>query len=328
VSLAVQTIIQDALLKCGVTTQLDAGDPNPEWLTIGLHELQMLLGEWNCNLTINNSQRTYSFLPQALDRIVCGDVSDTTYSATYGVTIPAASPHTYQLPNTNIQELTVAYVTSGLPLQNIVSGTPIAGQVLVNYSTGFLTFAAADAQLLTTAKYTWRSSEGTHPDIYESPMDIQSVSFELGNLTYPCRRVSYNDYQKFSMKQTLEAIPLYYAWDAQYPQSNIFVWPQISSNMTARVVLSRAFVEAEPQSDIDLPSHYYKAMVYNLATQIYTNFPTGGLDSEIIYHARASLEGLKTRQRRARTPRAVSGYRSRTSPGSMFTSPGSPLGSI
>jgi hypothetical protein len=325
-ALSVQTIITDALLKVGVSTELDVGDPAPQWLTIGLHELQMLIGEWNCNLTIQNYLKTYSFTPQYPDHIVLGNVADPIYSMTQGVSIPTTTPWQVQLPNTNIETITVTYVTTGLGLTNIITGTPVSGQVLVNYSTGLLGFAAADEGLLVTVEYTWGNSETTHPDIYEAPMDILSVSTEIGNQTYPCRKCSYNDYQMMSQKEVVSSIPMWYAWDAQFPISNIYIWPTIPAGYTIRLVMSRGFVDVVPQSNLDTPDFYYKALVYNLATQLYTNYPVGGLDDEIIYHARASLEMIKHRNRKARTGRAQGRYNSRPYSNSMFTSPGSPLG--
>ena len=207
---------------------------------------------------------------------------------------------------------------------NIVVGTPTAGQVLVDAVTGQLTFAAANYGAEVTITYQYYQDTDNHVDILDAPMDIDQLSFELAGVVFPCVKVSLAQYQQLSLKQTIQSIPQVYAWDYQYPIGRIYVWPMAQPAMTARITLTRAILEPTSQGQIDVPDYYRKALTYNMATMLYTFYPAGGLDPEVIYHAKASLEGIKARIRRAHNPKAVSGY----SPGrrytSMFLYPGAP----
>jgi len=324
----VQEIIQDALALAGVTADgLDAGDPNPEYQQRALSCLHMLLGDWGTQLRFNNSQRTYVVSPQRLDLISIG-LNDTPVQSTMQLyTVP--SDGLLQLPVTNIAKpatptIVVQNLATRIPYQVIVAGTPTAGQVLVDAITGLLTFAPANYGTEVTITYAYYQDVDRHVDIMDQPMDIEQLSFELASVVFPCTRVSIAQYQQLSLKQQIQTIPQFWAWDQQYPIGRIHVWPQAQPAMTARITLTRMILEPAMQGQVDLPEYYRKALVYNLATMLYTFYPTGGLDPEVVFHAKSSLEGIKHLIRRAHNPKAVSGYRPGVVHTSMFTSPGAP----
>ncbi len=324
----VQTIIQDSLALAGVTADgLDAGNPDPQHQTRALGCIQMLLGEWSTQLIINNSTRTYSLTPQRPDQISIGLNDTPVNSAMVLETIPATG--TIQLPVTNIAKpatptISVVNLATRQPMTVIVVDVPTAGQVLVNALTGLLTFSASDFGKEVTITYSYYQDVDRHVDILDAPMDIDQLSFELAGVVFPCAKISYAQYQQMSLKQQVQAIPQFFAWDYQYPIGRIHVWPMAQPAMTARITIARAILEPTSQGQVDLADFYRKALTYNTATMLYTFYPTGGIDPEVIWHAKSSLEGIKARNRRMHNPKAVTGY----SPGrrftSMFTSPGAP----
>lgn len=324
----VQEVIHDALALAGVTADgLDAGDPDPQYQARALSCLRMLLGDWGTQLKLNNSQRTYVVSPQRLDMISVG-LNDVPVQSTVELyTVPADG--LLQLPVTNIAKpatptIVVQNLATRIPYQVIVAGTPTAGQVLVNAITGLLTFDVADAGTEVTITYAYYQDVDRHVDIMDQPMDIEQLSFELASVVFPCTRISLAQYQQLSLKQQIQSIPQFFAWDQQYPIGRIHVWPQAQPAMTARVTMTRMILEPVMQGQIDLPEYYRKALTYNLATMLYTFYPTGGLDPEVVWHAKGALEGIKHMIRRAHNPKAVSGYRPGVANTSMFTSPGAP----
>jgi hypothetical protein len=326
-SLNVQTVLNDALALAGITADgLDAGDPDPQHQTRALSCLQMLLGEWATELTINNNTRTYTVTPQHQDYILIG-MNDTPVNSSV---LPYVIPSTglIQLPNTNIATpatpaISVVNLHTRVPYIITTVGVPNANQCLVDPYLGTLTFNASEATQNITVSYSYFQDTNQRVDIFDTPMDVEAVSFELGGIVFPCTKVSYRQYQQMSLKQNVTAIPSYFAWDYQYPIGRLYVWPQWQPSMTARITVTRMILEPRSQGTIDLPGFYRKALTY-IATMLYTFYPTGGLDQEVIWHAKASLEGIKKRNRRMHMPKAVSGY----SPGirfqSLFTSPGAP----
>lgn len=324
----VQDILRDALALAGVTADgLDAGDPQPEYQTRALSCLKMLLGELSTQLRFNNSQRTYVVAPQQLDRISIG-INDTPVQSTMQLyTVPDTG--TIQLPVTNIAKpatptIAIQNLATRLPYTVIVVGTPTAGQVLVNALTGLLAFNAADHGADITVTYAYYQDVDRHVDILDQPMDVEQLSFELASVVFPCTRISLAQYQQLSLKQQIQSIPQFWAWDQQYPISRIYVWPQAQPAMTARITLTRQILEPVNQGQVDLPEYFRKALTYNTASMLYTFYPTGGLDPEVVFHAKSSLEGIRQMIRRAHNPKAVSGYRPGVANTSMFTSPGAP----
>lgn len=166
------------------------------------------------------------------------------------------------------------------------------------------------------------------PDIEIEMADIVQLTIENGPVVYHASRISLAEYEAISVK-TVTSIPRVWAWDYQSPNSNIWLYPRPFASLVVRVTGTQKIDLASSQATIDLPDEYYKALVYNAAAMLYPYFPRdAGIDQEIIYQARASLEGIRARNRRMRMGKAVSAYTSRQSAQSLWTSPlAPPLGS-
>lgn len=326
--LDVQTIITDALLKVGAMSPQDAGSPDPELQAIAVRELNMLLLDIGLNFSINPSQRTYSFVPQNGDRITFGNIANKILSATYTYQVPSASPYQIQLPSANIQDATVTYIDSDQALTVDWQVAPSAtGAVEINPSTGLMMLHSGDAGKWVTVSYRWRASGSDHADVAETPARIISLNFELGNVVYPLREITYAEYQSLSLKRNIQSIPLYYAFDYQFPNPTLWIYPMEIPSMTARLVFSRYFLNAEDGSELDVPDYLYKYLVYNLATQLYTTFPTAaGIDPELVYHAKESASRVRNYITRISVGKARGDFKRRRSARTLWTDLGSPLG--
>ena len=309
--LNVQTILTDALLKVGAMSPQDAGNPDPELQAIALRELNMLLSD--LGISLNQSRRTSVIIPKMRDRIIFGDVQNTALASTLPFTVPTAAPYQIQLQGTNVQSATVEYIDDKQPLTVDWQVAPAAaGTVYIEQSTGIATFNAADAGRVVTVSLTFAQSSGMHADLVETPSDIISLQFELGNLVYPCARISYAEYQALSLKQQVQTFPTFYAYDFQFPNPTLWVYPMALDGMTARIVWSRFFLAAEDGSELDAPDYMYKYLVYNLATQLYTTFPTAnGIDPELVMHAKLAASHVKDYLRRQSMPKVRGDYRKR-----------------
>lgn len=162
------------------------------------------------------------------------------------------------------------------------------------------------------------------PDIGIEMADIASLTIENGPVVYQTSQISLAEYEAITVK-TVTSIPTVWAWDYQSPNSNIWLYPRPFSSLVVRVTGTQKINLASSQSTLDLPDEYYKALVYNAAAMLYPYFPRdAGIDQEIIYQARASLEGVCSRNRRMRMSKARSAYSSPQNAQSLWTSPLAP----
>jgi hypothetical protein len=162
------------------------------------------------------------------------------------------------------------------------------------------------------------------PDIGIELADIASLTIENGPVVYQTSRISLAEYEALSIK-TVTSIPRVWAWDYQSPNSNIWLYPRPFASLVVRVTGTQKISAASSQNTIDLPDEYYKALVYNAAAMLYPYFPRdAGIDQEIIYQARASLEGIRARNRRMRMGRAQSAYTTTSPAQSIWLSPLAP----
>lgn len=121
------------------------------------------------------------------DAATTGEVITTEYPGELH-TIPAVSgPYTVTVTNeadAPLVDYGVTYALTGIPLQNIGSGSlTAAGQYKVNLSTGVYTFDAADASVEVLINYSWTVMTGSTLAIAQHPMGYGPV---LGlNLVFP-----------------------------------------------------------------------------------------------------------------------------------------------
>lgn len=166
------------------------------------------------------------------------------------------------------------------------------------------------------------------PDIEMELADITSITIENGPVVYQTSRINLAEYEAITVK-TVTSIPRVWAWDYQSPNSNIWLYPRPFSSLVVRITGTQRIDAVSSQATIDLPDEYYKALVYNAAAMLYPYFPRdAGIEKEIIWQARSSLEGIRARNRRMRMGKAVSAYTSSQPAQSLWTSPlAPPLGS-
>ncbi len=162
------------------------------------------------------------------------------------------------------------------------------------------------------------------PDIVAESMDIQSVTVEVGVVVYQCKQITLAEYEAITVK-TVTAIPQFWAWDYQTPNSNIWFWPRPYSGLNIRITGTPTISKVISQAEIDLPDWYYKALVFCGAEMLQNWHPVAGLDmTNISKEAARALTGIKHRNARMRMPKASTGYESGRNSDSLWTSPMAP----
>lgn len=148
---------------------------------------------------------------------------------------------------------------------------------------------------------------GVTPDIAVDFMLITGVTAEMGSVVYTLSPISLLEYEQLSVKQNI-APPALYAWDAQFPMSQMWLYPSIMAAMVLRVTGVPRIGATGAQSTIDLDSSYYEAVVYNLACRLYPHLKRDtGIDNSIVIIAKTALQGLKQRNIKMKAQKARTG---------------------
>lgn len=162
------------------------------------------------------------------------------------------------------------------------------------------------------------TTNGDIPIIFGS---IKDVTVDLGNVTYTLQRKSLEEYLELSIKDT-KAVPMYYAYDYSYPIGKIYMFPSPLMGLKVRVFGAKALTTiANNQSDLEFSEIYYTALVYNLACKLYPFLKRdNGIDQSIIFMAKSSLEGLRTKSNASKLRGMKSPYTSNNKGSSYWTS--------
>lgn len=126
--------------------------------------------------------------------------------------------------------------------------------------------------------------------------DISDVQIQLGPVVYRVTKGPIGEYYAKSIKQSV-SIPNFYAVDYQLPITKMYLYPSPQTGLTVRVIGSKKIELIKTSQEATVFDEIYRdALLFNLAASIYPFFKTeSGIDKEIIYKAKASVEGLRAK---------------------------------
>lgn len=109
------------------------------------------------------------------------------------------------------------------------------------------------------------------PDII-TPNDvvrIDNMEVLLGGKTWqPLRQVSTQDYFRSTQTPSAGRIPNAFAYNRQFPYSEILLWAEPSQGYPMRMTIATEIRAASLDQPLDLPSGYSSAIVYGLASNL------------------------------------------------------------
>lgn len=205
-------------------------------------------------------------------------------------------------------------------LQGMLADFSISGLINPKLRTATITMPFEESS---TGTYMTVGSADVTNDIPFDIMDLIDVKLNLGPIVYNLEQISYEEYMALSLKTT-PAVPRYFAFDYQEPQGKIYLYMSAMSGFTATVIYRPRLTQiVNNQSLIDLDLYWQQALVYNLATRLYPHLPgPAGLDQNIIYFAKKSIEHIKDRNHKMNKHKAIPGYKSNNKyTDSFWTSP-------
>lgn len=93
-----------------------------------------------------------------------------------------------------------------------------------------------------------------------------------GPMSFPVRIITENEYNAIVLKEFGSTIPQVLFYRSSFPLAQVFVYPLPSSGSMTLTVSGQFRVFASLESIIDLPSAYVKALRYNLAAELSTEY--------------------------------------------------------
>lgn len=142
-------------------------------------------------------------------------------------------------------------------------------------------------------------SDINNPIMGEIPVmfgDITDVQIQQGEVVYRLSKGPIGEYFAKSIKKSV-SIPNFYACDYQLPISKLYLYPAPLNGITVRVIGSKKIDLIKDSQEATVFDEIYRdALLFNLAASLYPFFKTeSGIDKEIIYKAKASVEGLRAK---------------------------------
>lgn len=158
--------------------------------------------------------------------------------------------------------------------------------------------------------------------------DITDVQVQQGPVVYRLTKGPIGEYFAKSIKKSV-SIPNFYSYDYQLPISKLYFYPAPMVGLTIRVIGSKKIELIKTSKEATVFDEIYRdALLFNLAASLYPFFKTeGGLDKEIIYKAKASVEGLRAKCIAMKMKNLVNPYFSPSADQSYWTSSLNSIGS-
>ena len=157
--------------------------------------------------------------------------------------------------------------------------------------------------------------------------DITDVQIQLGSVVYRLSKGPIGEYFAKSVRQSI-SVPNFYALDYQLPITKLYLYPSPQVGLTVRVIGSKKIeLIKESQEATVFDEIYRDAILFNLAASLYPFFKTeAGLDKEIIYKAKASVEGLRAKSIAMKMKNLKNPYYSPSNDQSYWLSPLNTIG--
>lgn len=160
------------------------------------------------------------------------------------------------------------------------------------------------------------NSDPLNPILGDIPIDfgdISHVQVSQGNIVYRLTKGTYAEYLAHSVKNTT-SIPNFYSYDYQRPIGKLNFYPTLLGGLKVTVNGKKAIkLLSTDQEDTAFDDIYYDALLFNLAASLYPHHKSAaGIDKEIIYKAKASVEGLRAKSIAQRMKSVHSPYYSAT----------------
>jgi hypothetical protein len=125
------------------------------------------------------------------------------------------------------------------------------------------------------------------------PIELDSATVQVAGIDYPIQIMGYDDYAVIKLKTLTNTFPQFAYLDPIYPTANLYLYPVPSTNSLLKLYSLKPFTKFVNLTDvITLPPGYERAMKYNLALEIASEYQTTA-GNDVIQLALGSRANLK-----------------------------------
>lgn len=125
------------------------------------------------------------------------------------------------------------------------------------------------------------------------PLEILEMSLVDGGVESSFKKASAQDWRELSIK-SLSSTPTAFYYRKEWPLGRILFWPVPNEAKSIKVYSRKPIVSiVTVNSDVDLPSGYIDAVIYNLCLELVDDFG-GELTPNIVSQAEKKLSAIKT----------------------------------
>lgn len=105
------------------------------------------------------------------------------------------------------------------------------------------------------------------------PVRIEAANIILSNLTHPIEIISPADWAAIKEKGASASVPLKLYYDQAVPTGKVYLWPTPNASSTIDLWLYSALSQfADLTTSVDIAPGYLRAMIYNLAVEVASQF--------------------------------------------------------
>lgn len=105
------------------------------------------------------------------------------------------------------------------------------------------------------------------------PVRIEAANIILSNLTHSLEIISPSDWAAIKEKGASASVPLRLYYDQAVPTGKVYLWPTPNASSTIDLWLYAALTQfADLTTNVDIATGYLRAMIYNLALEVASQF--------------------------------------------------------
>lgn len=125
------------------------------------------------------------------------------------------------------------------------------------------------------------------------PVEILEVTTDSSGITYRIDLVNYADWMRITNKSESEETPSWAYYEPSYPLGRIYFWGKPTNTNSVVIASEKPFSAFSNGDTVSLPPGYEKAVIDNLALELFPMYPSESLYPILQNQAQNSIALLK-----------------------------------
>ncbi len=125
------------------------------------------------------------------------------------------------------------------------------------------------------------------------PVEILEITTDSSGITYRIDLVNYADWMRITNKSESEETPSWAYYEPSYPLGRVYFWGKPTSTNSVVIASEKPFSAFSNGDTVSLPPGYEKAVIDNLALELFPMYPSESLYPILQNQAQNSIALLK-----------------------------------